>query len=141
MPKSKSVVKGSYKYDTTRIQGKDGRVRHSVGNGDAVANAMLLHTAKGGTLAQVVKANSLNLKQGDRNDGLFRMSIGVVLRGMIRNGESVKIGSVTVKSLKQRVALPKVSKSAAPVKVKKAKAKKPRKVAEPAQADAVPAAA
>lgn len=108
----KAVIKTSdYDYTVTRIRDKSGKLRHSTNNGDAVAKAMLLHIADGGTMAQVVKANKLSVKDGG-NAGTYRMAIGVALRGLVRNGTPAQIGDVTVKTLSQRVALPKVSKAA-----------------------------
>jgi hypothetical protein len=99
---------GSYGYKRMAVRGRDGKLRYSTGNADAVAKAMLIHLADGGTVKQVVAANKLDVApQGKRSDGLFRMAVGVVLRGLIRNGTAVKIGKLTVKSLKQKIALPK----------------------------------
>lgn len=112
MATKKATIKtGDYDYATTKIRDKSGKLRHSTGNGDAVAKAMLLHVAAGGTAKQAADANGLKIKDGG-NAGTYRMALGVALRGLVRNGTPVKIGTVTVKMLSQRVALPKVSKAA-----------------------------
>lgn len=141
--KSGSVVSGDYDYKSTRIRDKDGALRHTRSNDDAVARAMLVATASGVTIEQIIKANDLGSKfkpsQWD-NRGLLRMSVGNTLRGLVRNDTPVKIGSVTVKSLEQRVAVPEVKdapKKAAKPKAKKVKAKRAKKV--PASAEASPA--
>ncbi len=130
--KAKTAIAAGYDYGTLKVRAKDGTLVSSPGNADAVAKAMLLHLAvDGGTLNQVIAANGLKLKKGS-NDGLIRMAVGNMLRGLVRNGTPVKVGSVTVKTLKQVVALPKVeAKAAKPKKVAKKKAKTkraPRKV-------------
>lgn len=132
-----TVNTGNYDYKTTKIRDpKTGRLRFSASNGDAVAKAMLVHTAEGGTIKQVVSANGLKVKDGG-NPGCYRMSIGVALRGLVRNGTPVKIGSLTVKTLKQPIVLPKVEAAPAPRKAKKASKATARKAkAEPAQAAA-----
>lgn len=110
--KSASVI-GDHEYDVTRIRDKDGKLRSSRGNGDAVANAMLIHKAGGGEIDAIIRANKLTDRMkphAKKQDGLKRMTLGVMLRGLVNNGTPVKIGSVVVKSLKQRVALPKVEK-------------------------------
>ncbi len=55
----------------------------------------------------MIAANGLKVKKGG-NDGLVRMAVGNALRGLVRNGTPVRIGKLTVKTLKQPVALPKV---------------------------------
>lgn len=123
-----TVNTGNYDYKTTAVRdARTGKMRYSQSNGDAIARALLLHLAGKGTIEQVVRANKLVVKDGG-NAGLYRMSVGVALRGLVRNGTPVRIGAVTVKTLKQPVALPKVEAKAAPKKVKKAKRKTaPRK--------------
>lgn len=131
-----SVVNTSdYKYDRISVRGIDGKVRHSAGNGDAVAKAMLLLYTTKKTLEGVIRDNGLKMKADEfgGNAGTFRMSVGVALRGLVRNGTPVTIGDVVVKSLRQAVALPKVEKaerSAKPAKKAK-KASKPRKARAP----------
>lgn len=125
-------------YRRVRVIGKDGRTRHSASNDDAVARAMLTFVAGGGDLDKLVKANKLIEKYpggsaGYKNPGLFRMSLGGTLRALVRNGTPVQIGSVTIKSLDQRVADPNID---APAKARKQaaakKAKRSRKAATPA---------
>lgn len=96
-------------YKKMKVRNKEGVLLHTVNNGDAVAKAMLLHTSKGGTLEEIVNANKLqdkwaNLKGG--NAGTWRMSLGVMLRAMVKRGEPVKIGSIKVEKLTQKVEVP-----------------------------------
>lgn len=114
---SKSVVDTSeYQYKTTKYVGKDGKTHTSRGNDDAVARAMLQFVASGKDLMQIVRANGLtdrlDIKKYD-NVGLFRMSLGNALRGLVRNGTPVKIGDIEVKTLSQRIAAPVPPKKAA----------------------------
>ena len=137
---TESIASG-YDYETTKIRGKDGKVRSSRGNNDAVAKAMLLFTAGGGDLVTVVNANKLQekmaphlKKKGPKAPGLVRMCLGVMLRALVRNGTPVKIGREIIEKLSQKVELPKVekieraAKAAKPAKKSKAaKPKAPRK--------------
>lgn len=137
MAKAKPAsIAAEYEYDTTKIRGKDGKVRSSRGNGDAVAKAMLLFTSGGGEITTVINANKLQermaphmKKKGPKAPGLQRMTLGVMLRALVRNGTPAKIGKVLVEKLTQKVDLPKVEKLAAgkPAKAKKAKVAKPKK--------------
>lgn len=122
MAKTKPSVSiaAEYEYGTSKIRGKDGKVRTSRGNGDAVAKAMLLFTAGGGDIQAVIVANKLTdkmaahmKKKGPKAPGLQRMILGVMLRALVRNETPVKIGKITVSDLKQKVELPKVEKKAA----------------------------
>ncbi len=142
--KAKSSIDTSgYKYGLTRIRDSSGKLHYSRGNQDAVATAMLVHLAAGGTVQQVVKANDLKIK-ADGNAGTVRMAVGVALRGLVRNGTPVKIGKISVKTLKQKVALPKVEAKAlikGKRKTKKAKVTRrkrsaPKPVEAPASAPA-----
>jgi predicted secreted Zn-dependent protease len=118
MAKAKPVsIAAEYEYESTKIRGKDGKVRSSRGNGDAIARAMLVFTAGGGDIATVVSANKLTdkmaphmKKKGPKAPGLQRMILGVMLRGLVRNGTPVKIGKITVDKLTQKVEVPKVAK-------------------------------
>lgn len=132
-PKTESIGTG-YEYDATKIRGKDGKVRTSRGNGDAVAKAMLVFTAGGGEITTVINANKLQdkmaahmKKKGPKAPGLQRMTLGVMLRALVRNGTPVKIGKELVEKLTQKVDVPKVEKIERVAKPKKAKAAKPRK--------------
>lgn len=112
--KSASVVDTKkYDYGVIKLRDKSGKVRHSASNGDAVARAMAVHTANGGSLKDVASANDIAYKPNGRNPGLIRMSLGVSLRAIVKSGKSVKIGKITVTSLKQKVEVP-------PVKLKTA---------------------
>lgn len=137
MAKTKSAsIAAEYEYDTTKIRGKDGKVRSSRGNGDAVAKAMLLFLSGGGEITTVINANKLQdrmaphmKKKGPKAPGLQRMTLGVMLRALVRNGTPVKIGKELVEKLSQKVDLPKVEKAErkAAKPAKKAKTAKPRK--------------
>lgn len=116
-PENASIA-ADYNYKTTKIRGKDGKVRTSRGNGDAVANAMLVFTAGGGDVQTVISANKLTdkmaahlKKKGPKAAGIIRMCLGVMLRALVRNGTPVKIGKTTVSDLKQKVEVPKVVKA------------------------------
>ena len=63
MAKAKTPsIAADYEYSALKIRGKDGKVRTSRGNGDAVARAMLLFSAGGGEIVTVVNANKLQDK-------------------------------------------------------------------------------
>jgi len=131
--KDTASIAADYEYGTTKIRNKDGTVRTSRGNGDAVAKAMLLFTSGGGDITTVVNANKLQekmaphmKKKGPKAPGLQRMTLGVMLRALVRNGTPVKIGKEVIEKLSQKVDLPKVEKVERPAKkAKAAKAKKP----------------
>lgn len=139
--KQTASIAAEYEYDSTKIRGKDGKVRTSRGNGDAVAKAMLLFTAGGGDITTVINANKLQdkmaphmKKKGPKAPGLQRMTLGVMLRALVRNGTPVKIGKEVIEKLTQKVDLPKVEKRVpSPTaktlsrKYKETKAAKPRK--------------
>jgi hypothetical protein len=146
--KTESIA-ADYDYESSKIRGKDGKIRTSRGNGDAVAKAMLLFTAGGGELTTVINANKLQermaphmKKRGPKAPGLQRMTLGVMLRALVRNGTPVKIGKEVIEKLTQKVDLPKVEKveRSPKARVPKAKSVKPRKArkakAEPAAAAA-----
>lgn len=118
------IDRSRYDYSTVRVADpKTGKVRHSTGNGDAVARAMLAITAD--DLPKLVKKNGLpELKHGS-NPGQFRMIVGNSLRAKVRKGEEVTIGDVVVKKLDQREPVIKEAplverKLAAEVKTRKA---------------------
>ncbi len=114
--KSEGSVIGDREYKATKIRNADGSVRTSRGNGDAIAKAMLLFTAKGGDIATVVTRNKLDDKMKPhmkKQEGLRRMTLGVMLRALVRAGTPVYIGSTKITDLKQAVELPKVEKAAA----------------------------
>lgn len=100
------IDRAKYNYETTKVRDKDGKVRHSAGNGDAIASAMLGMTHD--DMVATVKANGLNDKMakhitGAVNTGMFRMALGNVLRGLVRKGTPVTIGAHTVKKLDQKI--------------------------------------
>lgn len=101
----KMIDRSKYDYQTTRVIGKDGKVRHSAGNGDAIARALLglAHDE----IVRVIKQNGLQDKLGKHidqvNPGQLRMFVGNSLRGMVRRGEAVTVGKHVIKSLDQHV--------------------------------------
>lgn len=115
--KTEGSVIDPARYDVTRVRdAKTGRVRHSRGNGDAIAKAMLVATANGIAITKIAKDNGLGDRMKGRdglNAGLQRMTLGVMLRKLVKDGTAVKIGDITVKTLGQKVAMPKVEAKAA----------------------------
>jgi hypothetical protein len=126
MAKSTTTVidASEYGYKTLRLRGKDGKLYYMKSNGDAVARALALHTiVNGKDVQQVVRANKIELGK-HTNVGQERMALGNSLRAMVKNGEPVTIGTVTVKTLKQSVALPEEKEGAKPAKKAKKATKK-----------------
>jgi hypothetical protein len=123
---------GDYDYGVIKLRDKEtGKIRTSRGNGDAIHKAMALFMANGGSPADLAKTNDVKVKKGG-NEGMFRMNLGVALRGMVRNDQKVKIGSITVTDLKQKVELPKIEKTVRAKPAKKAKKAKRARRATPA---------
>ncbi len=85
---------------------KTGAKRHSAGNGDAVATA-LLHVSNE-KLDTVARKNDVEDFVGREfvNAGQRRMALGNRLRGKVRRGEPAVIGEFEIKKLDQRVPLP-----------------------------------
>ncbi len=109
--KSNSIDMSGHSYRRVRVVGADGRSRHSATNDDAVARAMLTFAIGGGDWDKVIRDNKLTEKypkgaKGYANPGLFRMTLGGTLRAKVRAGTPVKIGTIIVKTLEQRVADP-----------------------------------
>lgn len=101
-------VKG---YEKTRTTGSDGKVRTVTSNGDAVALAMAGMLRP--DLEKVVKANGLTdkmAKHTDKNEGMYRMNLGNMLRARVRNlkdeDKPVVIGKHEIRSLYQRIEVP-----------------------------------
>ena len=151
MAKAKETanVTDGYDYGVTKIRNADGKVRSSRGNGDAVANAMLLFTAKGGDVREIITRNKLDDKMKPhlkKQPGLLRMTLGVVLRALVKNGTPVRIGKITVENLSQKIDMPKVetapraAKAAKPAK-KAARKSSPRRRKASAEAGAEEASA
>lgn len=118
-----------YDYPRVKVRGADGKPRYSTGRGDAIFRAFLVLASKskdiGTDLAKVVKANKLNDRidpASFTNIGQFRMSLGNMLRGLVRKGTPVTIGALTVSSLDQKVDVPEFEEGPAPAR-KSAKAK------------------
>ena len=129
MAKKKEVtsIGADYTYDALKIRGKDGKIRTSRGNQDAVAKALLVFTTNGGEITTVINANKLQekmaphlKKKGPKAAGVIRMILGVMLRAMVRKGTPVKIGKELIEKLTQKVNIPKVE------KLDRASAKKPK---------------
>ncbi|MDD1762968.1 MAG: hypothetical protein LUQ59_12125 [Methanothrix sp.] len=110
-----------YDYKTLRVRDRNGKLRHSVSNGDAVSLAMLNmdHDA----LVNVMLANKLEDRFSKHaktlNHGHFRMILGQALRALVRRGKKVKIGKHRIEALDQKID---VSKLLAIVEGKKGKA-------------------
>lgn len=150
MAKSKETtsIAADYDYETTKIRDKEGHIRTSRGNGDAVAKAMLVFTAGGGEITTVINANKLQDKmsahmkrKGPKAPGLQRMTLGVMLRALVRNGTPVKIGKELIEKLTQKVDVPKVEKIERVAKAAKPKAAKKARKARGKKSDQVAQAA
>jgi hypothetical protein len=76
-----------------------------VNNGDAVALAMmgLSHDQAVEVMTDNGLADKLSKHLGALNPGHFRMLLGASLRGLIKNGNTVKIGEHKVSSLTQKI--------------------------------------
>jgi len=142
MAKKEAVsIATEYEYGVTKIRDKTGKLRSSRGNGDAVANAMLVHRANGGDMDSIINANKLADRMkphAKKAEGLKRMTLGVMLRALVRNGTPVKIGKNVVEKLNQKVEMPKVEKTAtsAPKAKRAGKAKGRRGAVKTARAKA-----
>lgn len=105
----KMIDRSKYDYAPTTFKDpKTGKTRRSLGNGDAVARAML--GLDKDDLLKVVRANGLAEKLAGKadavNPGQFRMMVGNALRGLVRklkDGESIKIGKHEITSLDQTI--------------------------------------
>ena len=137
----KMIDRSRYDYTPTVFKDpKTGKTRRSLGNGDAVARAMLgLDQA---ALLKVLKANNVDSKIADKADsvnaGQFRMMVGNALRGLVRklkDDEVVVIGSHEIRSLDQDIDVdapepkeaPTAEKAEAAPKAEKAKGSVKRK--------------
>jgi hypothetical protein len=110
-------------YARTKIIGSDGKARHSASNGDALARALLIYVAGGGDLTKLAKVNGLQDRisvETLSNQGLARMTLGNMLRALVKRGEPVTVGDLTVKSLDQKVMLPTTVNKVKGSKVRKA---------------------
>ena len=119
---AKSVVDTSkYAYTPIKFRDKDGKMRQTRGVDDALARALSNHLNAGKTLKAVAvetKADA-RLDKDYKNMGQYRMALGNVLRGILRNGTPVSVGGLVIKSLTQKVVRDEVS--APPKKEKAAK--------------------
>lgn len=102
---------------TTFLDPKTGKTRHSAGNGDAVATA-LLHVSND-KLDTIARANKVPDFVGREfvNQGQRRMALGNRLRGMVRKGDPVVIGEHSIRKLDQRVPLPDVDREKSVVEI------------------------
>ena len=91
------IDRSKYEYKAETITGEDGKKKRTVSNGDRISQAL-----KGLSAADVKKAakdNGLTLKDY-ANDGMLRMNVGNMLRGLVRKGEvKVSIDGKTIASL------------------------------------------
>lgn len=97
-----------YKYKRIRVRGPDGKVLYSANNGDPIARLML--GAGKDELVKIMEENGLTARLGihsTKNAGHFRMVLGQALRVLISRKVPVRINNIEVKSLTQRVPLPK----------------------------------
>lgn len=102
---AKSMKIDASRYTRTKFKGADGKSKHSAGNGDAVAQALL--GAGPDDLRSIAADNGLSERMSkyekSTNPGQYRMNLGNMLRGMVRKGTHVNIGGVTVEGLAQVV--------------------------------------
>lgn len=125
------IDRKKYNYQATKIKTKDGKVRKSYGNGDAVAKAML--GLDSDQLVTVIKKNKLDDKLGKHignvNAGQMRMFVGNALRALVRKGNTVTIGKHQVASLDQDIDISALEASNDDKPAPKAEPKKSRKKA------------
>ena len=95
----------NYAYEKFRVKSGSGRIRQSRSNGDAVALAMmgLSHDQSVEVMNDNKLGDKLSKYLNTLNHGHFRMLLGASLRGLIKNGETVKIGEHKVSSLTQKI--------------------------------------
>lgn len=118
-----SIVKDPSRYQRDRVLTEDGKVRHSATNGDAVAKAMFGMSRQ--RMEECAETNGVAdrmAKHAAAPNGRYRMNLGNILRGLVRNGKAPKIGEHTITDLKQDVT---VTNYAPPVAPKPAKEPKP----------------
>lgn len=125
------IDRSKYKYDPiSYTDPKTGKKRRSLGNGDAVARAMLGLSAD--DLVTVCKANGLDelaAKKDAINPGQFRMMVGNALRGLVRKGTAVNVGDHEITSLSQKIALPEAPAAEEQDEVEKPKRQRSKKAA------------
>ena len=97
-----------YGYKPAKYTNAEGKTRYSVGNGDALARALIgmdleavIKVAKANGLGELVSRHTSNKNV---NTGQLRMILGNALRALVRKGTPVKVGDVTIKSLDQKRA-------------------------------------
>lgn len=111
--KESASVTAGYDYGVLKVRGVEGNIISSRGNGDAVHRAMLLFTAGGGDIADVISKNKLDeamKPHTKKQSGLKSMTLGIMLRKMVKDGTPVRIGKILVEKLNQKVELPKIEK-------------------------------
>lgn len=91
----------------------EGNLKTTQGNGDAVAMALLGIGAD--ELPKICKANGIEFSE-KANNGQTRMAVGNSLRAMVKRGEPITIGDITVKKLDQKVIPPSIKAAAEHIK-------------------------
>lgn len=119
---AKMIDRDKYDYQPVRYTDAAGKTRHSAGNGDALARALLgldleavIKVAKANGLDDLVKKHQSNKTV---NAGQFRMILGNALRALVRKGEEVAVNGTVIKKLDQKEPV-----------IKPTEAKTPRKAA------------
>lgn len=110
-----SIVKDPSRYQKDRVLTPEGKVRHSATNGDAVAKAMFGMSRQ--QMEECAEANGITdrmAKHADTPNGRYRMNLGNILRGLVRNGKEPKIGKHTISSLSQEIAVDNYAPAVAP---------------------------
>lgn len=102
-----SALRG--RYDAIEYLDSEGKLKKSRGTGDAVALAMLGMSED--EVRKTAEDNELEISNKP-NFGLYRLAVGNSLRAKIAQGESVVIGSFTVKKLDQKINNPAIKAAA-----------------------------
>lgn len=89
------IDRSKHKYQVHEVKTASGK-RKSVDNSDRIAAALRGLDADG--VKKVAKDNGLTLKEYP-NEGMLRMNVGNMLRGMVRRKEKVNIDGKSVASL------------------------------------------
>lgn len=108
-----NVVNDKYNYQRTRFLDAEGNIRHSAGNGDAVARAMLRLSPD--QIADIAEAHDVDMSKY-KNPGLAKMALSSRLRALVRKDTQVQIGDCLIKKLDQKqpeLKAPKVERKAA----------------------------
>lgn len=111
-----NVVNDKYNYQRTRFLDAEGNIRHSAGNGDAVARAMLRLSPD--QIADIAEAHDVDMSKY-KNPGLAKMALSSRLRALVRKDTQVQIGDCLIKKLDQKqpeLKAPPKAKKAEPAK-------------------------